>query len=204
MAITVRPARPGDPAAALLYASAAPYYDAFAGGTARAAALLAFLFPHAGHSASYEVCLIAERDGEMAGAMTAFAAEDAGRYARRFVSLAVRRLPPVAWPAAMRHLRAASRASPTPPAGSWYVDGLAVANAHRRHGVAQVLLEAAAEDARRTGATVLALDTGFENDAAQALYAKVGFAVRGQTRAPDAGTAAALGGTGFISYSKRI
>jgi ribosomal protein S18 acetylase RimI-like enzyme len=204
MAITVRPARPGDPAAALLHASAASYYDAFAGSTARAASLLAYMYPHAGHSAGYDVCVIAERDGEPAAVLAAFAAEDAGRYARRFVSLAMRRLPPGAWPSAIRHLRAASRVGPSPPAGSWYVDGLAVAAAHRRQGIAQVLLEAAADDARRAGARLLALDTGLENQAAQALYAKAGFSVRGETRAADAETAAALGGTGFVSYAKVV
>ena len=204
MAITVRPARPGDPAAALLYASAASYYDAFAGSPARAASLLAFMYPHAGHSASYEVCRIAECDGDPAGVMAAFAAGDAGRYARRFVSLAMRRLPPGAWPSAIRHLRAASRVAPTPPPDSWYVDALAVAPAYRRQGIAQVLLEAAGEDARRAGARVLALDTGIENEGAQALYARAGFAVRATTRAPDAATAAALGGSGFISYAKSL
>ena len=204
MAITVRPARPGDPAAPLLHASAASYYDAFAGSPARAASLLAFAYPHAGHSASYDVCRIAERDGEPAAVLAAFAAEDAGRYARRFVSLALRRLPPGAWPSAIRHLRAASRVAPTPPAGSWYVDALAVSPAHRGEGIARILLEAAAEDARRAGARVLALDTGLENEAAQALYAKAGFAVRGRTRAPDPETAAALGGTGFVSYVKGL
>jgi ribosomal protein S18 acetylase RimI-like enzyme len=157
-----------------------------------------------GHSASYEVCAIAERDGETAGVLAAFAAEDAGRHGRRFVSLALRRLPPFAWPTAIRHLRAAARVAPTPPAGSWYVDALAVSSAHRRQGLAQALLDAAAEDARRAGARVLALDTGIENETAQALYARSGFSVRGQTRAPDAQTAAALGGIGFISYAKRL
>ena len=204
MAITVRPARPGDLAASLLYASAASYYDAFAGGPARAGALITSLFPHAGHSASYEVSRLAERDGEPVGALSAFRAEDAGRYARRFVSLALRRLPPAAWPSAIGHLRAAARVAPTPPAGSWYVDGLAVAPEHQRRGIAQTLLEAAAEDARRAGAGVLALDTGLENDAAQALYARVGFAVRAEVRAPDDATAAALGGSGFVSYAKRL
>ena len=204
MAITVRPARPGDPAPPLLHASAAPYYDAFAGGSARAASLLAFLYPHAGHSASYELCVVAERDGEPAGVLAAFAAEDAARYGRRFVSLAMRRLPPGAWPSAIRHLRAAARVAPTPPAGAWYVDALAVAPAHRRRGIGEFLLDAAADDARRRGADALALDTGLENRTAQALYAKAGFAVRAETRAPDPQTAAALGGSGFVSYVKPL
>lgn len=204
MAITVRPAQPGDPAAALLHASAASYYDAFAGSTARAVSLLAFLYPHAGHSAGYDVCLVAERDGELAGAMSAFPAEDAGRYARRFVSLALRRLPPGAWPSAIRHLRAAARVSPNPPAGSWYIDGLAVAPAHRRQGIAGILLDAAGEQARREGAEVLALDTGVENEQAQALYERAGFAAHARTYAPDAETAAALGGRGFVSYVRPL
>jgi ribosomal protein S18 acetylase RimI-like enzyme len=204
MAITVRAARPGDPASELLYESAASYYEAFAGGPARARSLLASIYPEGGHSASYEVCLIAEDEGAVAGVLAAFAAADAGPYARRFVSLSARRLPLPAWAGMIRHLRAAAKVSPTPPAGSWYVDALAVSPDHRRRGVARTLLAAAESDARRAGAPVLALDTGFENTAAQALYASAGFTERSESSAPDPATAAALGGRGFLSYVKRL
>ncbi len=204
MAITVRAARPGDPAAELLYESAAAYYEAFAGEAARARSLLAAVYPEDGHSASYAVCLVAEEDGDLAGVLAAFAAADAGTYARRFVSLSARRLPLPAWAGMIRHLRAAARVSPTPPAGSWYVDALAVSPGYRRRGVARTLLAAAEQDARRVGAPVLALDTGFENTAAQALYAGAGFVQRSESPAPDAPTAAALGGRGFVSYAKAL
>lgn len=204
MAITVRAARPGDPASELLYESAASYYDAFAGGPARAHSLLAALYPESGHSASYEVCLIAEVDGSVAGVLAAFKAADARTYARRFVALSARRLPLPAWAGMVRHLRAAAKVSPAPPAGSWYVDGLAVSRGHRRRGVAGILLAAAERDARRAGAPLLALDTGFENIAAQTLYRGAGFVQRSESPAPDAATAAALGGRGFLSYVKAL
>ena len=204
MTITVRAARPGDPASELLYESAAPYYDAFAGGAARARSLLAAVYPECGHSASHAVCLIAEEDGAVAGVLAAFSAADAGPYARRFVALSARRLPPTAWAGMIRHLRAAAKVSPTPPDGSWYVDGLSVAPGHRRRGVARLLLDAAERDARRAGASLLALDTGFENVAAQALYRGAGFSQRSESAAPDAETAAALGGRGFLSYAKAL
>ena len=204
MAITVRAARPGDPASELLYESAASYYDAFAGGPARARSLLAAVYPHGGHSASYAVCLIAEEDGAVAGVLAAFSAADAGPYARRFVALSARRLPPPAWAGMVRHLRAAAKVSPKPPGGSWYVDGLAVSPHHRRKGVARILLDAAERDGRRAGASLLALDTGFENEGAQALYRGAGFDQRLESAAPDAETAAALGGLGFVSYVKAL
>lgn len=202
MAITVRPARPGDPAAELLYASAASYYDAYAGGVQSARTLLSWIYPQDGHSASYDVCLVAEEEGHTVGVVSSFAAAEASRYARRFVGLSVRRLPIAAWPGTVRHLRAAARVSPRPPAGAWYVDGLAVSADSRRRGVARALLEAAEKEARRARAAVLALDTGLENAPAQALYTGFGFTERSRSPAPDAATAEALGGSGFVSYAK--
>jgi ribosomal protein S18 acetylase RimI-like enzyme len=204
MAVTVRPARPGDPAAELLQESARSYYAAFAGSDARARALLRSVYPHGGHSASFQVCVVAEDAGRVVGALSGFGAEDAQRYARRFVALSLARLPPGAWPGMTRHLRAAARVSPPPPPRAWYVDGLAVAPASRRRGVAAALLDAAERAAVAAGRTTLALDTGLENDAAQALYQGRGFRWRGESRAPDAATARALGGTGFVSYAKTV
>ena len=63
MDLTVRAARPQDDAAALLYESARPYYDAYAGSEARALSLLAAVFPRTGHAASYELCRVAIADG---------------------------------------------------------------------------------------------------------------------------------------------
>ena len=52
MELTVRPARPQDAAAALLYESARPYYNAYAGGEPRARALLEAVYPRRDHAAS--------------------------------------------------------------------------------------------------------------------------------------------------------
>src|SRR5918996_749775 len=63
MELSVRPARPDDACVALLYESAKPYYDAYAGSPARAQRLLRQVFPQRGHAASYELCRVALADG---------------------------------------------------------------------------------------------------------------------------------------------
>ncbi|HWT25621.1 MAG TPA: hypothetical protein VN213_19100, partial [Solirubrobacteraceae bacterium] len=127
----VRPARPDDPAADLLYVSAAPYYDRYAGGEARARRLLAAVYPRARHTASWEVCRVAVVDGAVAGVLAAFPADDSEVLARRFIRLTVGRIPPWRLPRLVRHLRASSAVSPQPPLGMLYVDALAVGEAWR-------------------------------------------------------------------------
>jgi ribosomal protein S18 acetylase RimI-like enzyme len=129
---------------------------------------------------------------------------DGDRAARRFLALATPRLPPWVWPATWRHLAAARRMSPVPPPRAWYVDALAVDPAARRRGVARALLRAAEDQARATGSPGVALDTGLDNEAGQALYEAEGFQVRGHIEAPDDRTAAALGGRGFVAYFKPL
>ncbi|MFJ4836907.1 GNAT family N-acetyltransferase [Streptomyces sp. NPDC088746] len=73
-------------------------------------------------------------------------------------------------------------ARPTPLACNAHVrqiQGLAVADRWRRHGVARALLHAAYAEARRQGAGRLTLRVLGHNTAAQALYASEGFAVEG-------------------------
>jgi ribosomal-protein-alanine N-acetyltransferase len=55
------------------------------------------------------------------------------------------------------------------------VQTLAVARQHRRHGVARQLLDALLTEARRRGSPEVLLEVRAENEAAQALYARVGF-----------------------------
>jgi ribosomal protein S18 acetylase RimI-like enzyme len=90
--------------------------------------------------------------------------------------------------------------TPEPPPRTIYVDALAVDAGSRRQGIATALLDDAADQARRAGAEGVALDTGVENDGAQAFYERAGFERRGERRAPDERTARAVGGAGFISY----
>src|SRR3954454_4182162 len=90
----VRRATPEDAAPPLLYESARPYHDAYAGGERRARALLAAVYRRARNTASWEACWVAEADGRVIGVMAGFPAADAGELARRFVGLTVRRSPP--------------------------------------------------------------------------------------------------------------
>jgi ribosomal protein S18 acetylase RimI-like enzyme len=203
--VSVRAARPEDrKAVELLYASAAPYYDVFAGSGERARRILAGVFPRRGHTASYEICRVAEIDGEVVGVLAAFPAQAGDRLGRRFLGLTVVRMPAWRWPSVLRHLRASSMITPEPPAGSLYVDALAVAATARRRGVASALLDDAIARAREHGVAGVALDTGVENQAAQAFYEAAGFERRGERRAPDERIARAVGGAGFISYWRAI
>lgn len=204
MDLHVRAARPEDPADGLLYESARAYYDAYAGGEPRARRMVSAVYPRPDHTASHSISRLAVLEEEVVGALAGFPVEDGQRLARRFLVLTSRRMPPTHWPALWRHLRAARGLAPTPPPGSWYVDALAVTEQERRRGVARALLDDATRLAREGGAVGVALDTGLENTAAQALYEACGFERREVRRAPDAATARAIGGAGFVSYYRGL
>lgn len=202
---SVRPARPDDDGVAgLLYVSATPYYDAFAGGEQHARRLLAYGYPRRRHAASYEVCHVAEIGGEVVGVMAAFPAARADALAGRFLFHAAMSLGPHRWPGMVRHLRASSRSSPRPPAGTLYVDALAVHPGARRLGVARALLGRADELAAAAGLETVALDTGVENEAARAAYEAAGFRPTGVMHVARARDARAVGGSGFVSYARRV
>ena len=177
MDFEVRAARREDEqAAALLYASAAPYYDAYAGSETRARQLLARMWRRPGHTASYAVCRVAVTgDGEVIGVLAGFPLRDSDSLAGRFVSLSLRRLPPWRWARVAAHLRAAGRLSPHPPRDAFYVDGLAVAEGARRRGVATALVQDAIRTAAARRASGVALDTGLANTGARAFYEAIGF-----------------------------
>jgi len=204
MTLTVRPATPADPAEDLLYLSAKPYYDAYAGSEARARSLLASVYRRRGHAASFEVCEVAEIDGQVAGVIASFPVSEGDERARRFVSLTAPRVPPWRWPALLRHLRAAGFVSPSPPPRTLYVDALAVAPDHRRRGVATAMLERAEAAAAAHGLEGVALDTGLHNEPARALYEASGFRACEIRRAPSEHVAAAIGGPGFVGYVKPL
>jgi ribosomal protein S18 acetylase RimI-like enzyme len=202
MDVVVRAALPEDPAHGLLFDSAAPYYSAYAGGPERARRLLRALYPRERHTASWDVCFVAELGGELVGVIAAFPSDEGDELARRFVRLTLRHSPPWRIPALFRHLRATAAVSPHPPRGMLYVDALATDPAHRRRGVATALLADAERRAQLAGLKGLALDTGIENRAARALYEHYGFTQRGLRPAPDDRTARAVGGSGFVGYVK--
>jgi len=202
----VRAARPDDEAGPdLLYVSAAPYYDAYAGSERRARRLLRGAWPRPGHTASHSVCRVAVTPAdEVVGVVGAFALAESGALANAFVTQSLRRLGPWRWPGVWRHLRAAGKLTPHPPDGAWYVDALAVAEPARRHGVARALLDDASQRARESGATGVALDTGLGNLGGQALYEACGFERTEVRTALDPATARAIGGPGFVSYFRAL
>ena len=166
--------------------------------------MLDAVWPKRGHTAAHDTCTLALVDGTIAGALVAFAAEDADALARRFLAVSLPRLGVLRWPGVMRHLRASAQVMPVPPARSLYVDALAVAPDFRRQGVATALLESACVEARQRGLRGVSLDTGLENSGGQALYEGFGFAREGERHAPSERIAAAIGGPGFVSYFKRL
>jgi ribosomal protein S18 acetylase RimI-like enzyme len=205
MAITVRPARREDDVASrLLYVSAQPYYNAFAGSGKRAVRMLGRIWRTEGHTASFEQCHVAVEDGRIVGAMITFRTEDGDRLARRFLGLSVPRLPIWQWPSVFRHLRASATVIPLPPERTLYIDALAVDEEVRRRGVARTLLEHAEFMARQRGLRGVSLDTGLQNSGAQALYEACGFHRDGVRRAPTDRIARAVGGPGFVSYFKQV
>jgi ribosomal protein S18 acetylase RimI-like enzyme len=205
MSVSFRSAHVQDEfAPALLYSSAASFYDRFAGDAERAQDLLVRLFPEPDHTASVQVCRVATRDSAVVGAVAAFPAADGDRLARRFLALSVPRIPPWQWPSVARQLHAARRLTPPVPRDAWYIDALAVAPEARRRGVARGLLADAEACARAAGATLLALDTTLENAAARALYESEGFEAGVVRRADSERARRLLGVSGFVAYRKRL
>src|SRR5687767_7661898 len=160
----VRPARIDDlEAPGLLYESAAPYYDAYAGSERRARKMLRQIWSKPGHTASWDSTRVAELDGRVVGVLVAFAAAEGDHLARRFLSVSLVRLPAWRWPCIVRHLRGSALVTPVPPGDSMYVDALAVAADARRRGVATALLEDAERLCAASRCSGVVLDTGLQN-----------------------------------------
>ncbi|MBE2315077.1 GNAT family N-acetyltransferase [Solirubrobacter sp. CPCC 204708] len=204
MDLLVRPARPEDAAAQLLFESAKPYYTAYAGSERGALRLLQRVWAHRGHAASYEYALLATHQEEIVGVMAGFPVRDGDRLSRRFIRLTLPRVAPWRLHRTFAHLYAAGGVAPHPPLDAYYVDALAVHAHHRRQGVAQRLLKAAEEQAARAGCMRIALDTGLQNRPARALYDAYGFREREIRRAPSDRIAKFLGGPGFVGYLKDV
>jgi ribosomal protein S18 acetylase RimI-like enzyme len=204
MEFLVRPATAADRADGLLYESARPYYDAYAGRESRARRLLAAVWAKRAHAASWQVCVVAESAGEVIGVLAGYPASDGDRLARRFLSLTIARMPPRRWPAVVRHLQAASRMAPRAHDGAFYVDALAVTAAARRRGVAGMLLAEADRRAATSGLTGVALETGVDNVPARTLYEGAGFALGEVRVAADEAMARAVGGPGFAAYFRPL
>jgi ribosomal protein S18 acetylase RimI-like enzyme len=156
----------------LLYESGGVVYPRFAGSRGAALSVLAAAYRRSGTTASAEVVTLAEVDGRVVGALVAFPVTEGARRARRYMKVALARLPPWRWRRALRIFRALR---PAPPSTALYIDSLATAAGFRRAGVATALLEHAAAQAVARGCTHVTLETEVENSAARALYREAGF-----------------------------
>lgn len=196
---SVRRARAGDAEAVaeLVHASASAVLGRFAGDRDSSLRVLRAAFRRGGTAASREVVWVAERDGEVAGAMAAFPADELERRARRFLLAVLRRTPPWSWRGSIRLHRLGTEIAPPPPADSLYVDSLATVKRHRRHGVAGALLERAEHEARSRGLPAVSLEAALDNEPGRALYEAAGFALVAERR-PRAGL------PGFAAYVKPL
>jgi ribosomal protein S18 acetylase RimI-like enzyme len=205
MDLLVRPARPEDAAAKLLFESAQPYYTAYAGSERGALQLLERVWSRPGHAASFEFCHVATTEhGLLIGVIAGFPVRDGDRLSRRFIRLTLPRVAPWRLPGTFAHLWAAGGVAPQPPLDAFYVDALAVDHRYRRRGIAQRLLGTAERVADRSGCRRIALDTGLQNRPARALYDAYGFREREIRRAPSDRIARFLGGPGFVGYLKDV
>jgi ribosomal protein S18 acetylase RimI-like enzyme len=180
--ISLRPAEPRDDGAVgeLMYATAAGRYDLYAGDRERALRLLAATIARRGNDTSREGVIVAEIDGEVAGALASFPVSESVRRRRNFIAYAVRHRAPWHWPRLLRVAKMGETLGPEPPPDALYIDALATSERFRRRGVATALLGAADERARSFGLGKLALDTTAANSGARALYEGAGFRLTGR------------------------
>jgi ribosomal protein S18 acetylase RimI-like enzyme len=187
----------GGAVAHLLYLSGADMYDRLSGGRERALRVLARAFETPGTVSSAECITVAELDGRIAAAMSAFPVDEAPARSRAFLHLALRASPLWRWPKILRLYRAGGRASPSPPASALYVDALATDERRRHRWAARALLAEAERQARAQNLPCVALDTTIPNEVARSLYAREGFdevAYRPATR----------GLPGFVALVKKL
>jgi ribosomal protein S18 acetylase RimI-like enzyme len=172
--VVVRPARPDDHVADLVFEAAPQAYTAVAGSESRARAAIAQLWRMPGHSASFEHALVAESGGRPVGVMIGFPARDRYRLhlallrkGLRFVS--ARRRPLLV--AALPHLIAAT---PRPPRRAYYVGTIAVARHARRRDIGSTLGYHAELLAQQRGFPVIVAHTGSRHGPARRALERYG------------------------------
>jgi ribosomal protein S18 acetylase RimI-like enzyme len=195
----VRPAGPedADAVAHLSYATSPETWDRFLGNREHALSVIRRAFHDTRTDLNRQTVLVAELDGEPAGALACFPVEEGWRRGNALLRLALSRTAPWRWPAMLHFFWFARKASPPPPPASLYVDALATEERFRRRGVATALLEAAERRAGDLGLRLISLDTEVPNAPARSLYRGAGFSEDGET-APKHGF------PGYVLYVKRL
>jgi GNAT superfamily N-acetyltransferase len=156
----VRPARPEDRVASLVFDAAPQAYACAAGSARRAREILGYLWPQRGHSASFEHAIVAEVDGILAGVLIAFPARRRYRLHLDLVRKGFRYTTPLRWPVLAVGLGALIAATPRPPRDAYYIATIAVAPFARRRDVASTLGHHAELAAVRLGLPLVAAHTG--------------------------------------------
>ena len=129
-----------------------------------------------GHDLSYEHVWFAEVDDAIAGMLSGYSAADHRRSqdGPLFRAAGVRSIRLVStWLAAVRLFSFMKQL----PDGDWYVQTVAVDEAHRGAGLGSRLLDHAEKVAAAAGSCRLALDVAVGNDGAKRLYQRRGMAV---------------------------
>jgi ribosomal protein S18 acetylase RimI-like enzyme len=195
----VRAAQPEDAnvVAELSYETSPATWDRFLGGRERALSVIRGSFEDLRTDMSRDKVLVAEIEGEVAGALACFPVEEGRDRGNALLRVALSSTPPWRWPKMCRFFWQARRASPPPPPASLYVDALATTPRFRRRGVASALLDAAEARARSIGLGLVSLDTEVPNAPARSLYRGAGYAEQGET-APHHGF------PGYVLYVKRL
>lgn len=190
--VNVRPARPDDPAAGLVFDAASSAYSAIAGSADRAREALSILWSERGHSASFEHALVAEVEGRLAGVLIGFPEQDRYPLHRSLLLRGLRYVPLRRWPRVALALVHLVLATPRPPREAYYVATITVAWHARRRGVASTLGFYAELAAAAHGFELIVAHTGSSHLPARSALERYGLRPVSEHR------------RGYVLYSKRI
>jgi GNAT superfamily N-acetyltransferase len=172
--VVVRPARPDDDAAGLVF-DAAPQANAAVGGSPqRARAAIEQMWRMPGHSASFEHALIAELGGALAGVLIGFPTRDRYRLHGALLRKGFQYVAPRRRPLLIAALPQLIAATPRPPRRSFYVGTIAVARHARRRDVASTLGYHAELLAQQRGFPVIVAHTGSRHGPARRALERYG------------------------------
>ena len=113
--VVVRPARPDDHAAGLVFEAAPEAYSSVAGSEFHARAAIEQLWRMPGHWASFEHALVAEVDGRLVGVLIGFPARDRYRLHLALLRKGLRFVSARRWPLVLAALPQLIAATPRPP-----------------------------------------------------------------------------------------
>lgn len=141
--------------------------------------IIAKAFARPDHDLSYQNVTFAERDGDIAGMVSSYTAEQHRRSSRQALKQAAGtwnlrlRIILVLFAPLMRIIDSIAD-------DDFYLQAITVDNELRGEGLGSILMDSLEEQARASGATRLALDVSAKNEGARRFYDRRGFAVESQ------------------------